>query len=373
MGLYRRKDSPYWWAWIERRRGLKPILESTKIVADPSTPEQRKLNRQLAERLYYQRLSELASTDHHLDPKPTISFAAHALWYETHVVPSHGSRIRERSVLKQLRAWFGATALQLIDRAAVLEWRSARLQIVRPSTVDRELDVLKSLMAAAVPKYLEASPIAGLKRHRETVQSKKRRPRILTRDEEVRLLKITTDPHERALLLVAIDTLMRLSDVTSLRRDRDYGGSIHVEAPKIEPYDVPVSSRLRKALDALPKDGPQYFPNRWSTKGGGISRNTVWRIFKRLCEAAEIPVGRKARGLTFHSLRHTGTTRLLEAGVNPLAVMEIGGWTELRQLVRYGRASDDTKRQGVELIGPPAPPRLRSKRTPKKQARKRRR
>jgi integrase len=357
MGVYRRKDSPYWWLWLEAPPGGRPKAESTKIRLDAPTVEQRRDNKQLAEQIYHQRQAEYLRDAHGLTPKPIIPFSAYATWYEQHAIVTHSSRAREASMLRRLRAHFRTTPLHQIDRPAVLEWRTTRLTDVAPATVDRELDVLKSLLASAVPKYLTASPIVGLKRHRDTVQAKKRRPRILTLAEERRILAHATDPHDRALLLLALDTLMRLSDVKALRRDRDYRTYLHVEAPKVDPYDVPVSRRLRRALDRLPDTGPYFFPKRWHGRPGAISVNTVWRIFRRVCEAAHVPVGRKDRGVTFHSLRHTGTTRMLEQGVNPLAVMEIGGWKELRQLVRYGRASDATKQAAVNVIGRRLPPR----------------
>lgn len=349
--------------WLEPPKGQRPKAESTKVRHDAPTSEQRKANRALALRIFHRRQAQFSEQAAGLAPKPVITFLLYATWYETHVATAHASFLKTKSTLKRLRAWFQSTPLHTIDRAAVLEWRTARAARVSHATVDRELDILKSLLAAAVPKYLEASPIRGLRRHRDTVQSKKRRPRILSVDEERRLLAVATDPVERAIILLALDTLMRLSDVKALRRDRDYGTAIHVEAPKVDPYDVPVSTRLRAALDALPHQGPFYFPRRWAGREASLTSNTVWRIFKRLCEAADIPIGRKQRGVTFHSLRHTGTTRMLEAGVNPLAVMEIGGWRELRQLVRYGRAGEETKRRAVELIGGTAPLRGRKKRT----------
>lgn len=352
MGLYRRKDSRFWWMWLEPPTGDPPRAESTKIRIDAPTPELRKDNRALAEHLYHTRLLALSRSAAGVTPKLSIAFDVYAEWYEMHVCAAHGSVVRERSMLKRLRLHFKKTPLAHIDKAAVLEWRTERCTKVSASTADRELDVLKSLFVSAVPKYLQASPIAGLKRHRDTAQAVKRRPRVLSLDEEARILKAAKDdPQALALFLLAIDTLMRLSDVKELRRDRDYGTVIHVEAPKIAPYDVPVSTRLRKALDALPADGPFYFPKRWAGREGGISVNTVWRIFKALCQAAKVPVGRKIRGVTFHSLRHTGATRMLEAGVNPVAVKEIGGWLSMRQLDRYGHSSEETKQRAVNLIG----------------------
>lgn len=360
MGVYTRKDSPFYWIWLERarRRGL---AEPTRVRADAHTPALRRDARVLADQIYHTRMAALIAGELTPAPKPSIGFTAYAEWYAVHVVATHASRTREGSMLRRFRRWFQQRPLETIDAEAVIEYRTARLaervrpgtkdaRLTCPSTVDREIDLLKRMLATAVPKYLDASPIVGMRRHRETIQSKKRRPRILSPEEETRLLAQTLTPEEYAIIVLALDTLMRLSDVRSLRRDRHYGTYIHVEAPKIDPYDVELSGRARAALDALPVRGPFYFTRRRRGSPSGLASSTVWRMFKRVCEAAGIPYGRAQRGVVFHSLRHTGTTRMLEAGINPLAVMEQGGWTELRQLTRYGRASQASKRRGVEVV-----------------------
>lgn len=362
MGIYTRKDSPFYWYWIEGTKERK----STGVPIGAGA--ERRDNRLRAQAIYDKLKGDVASGKAGIQAaRPVISFQVYAEWYLANVVNNRENPTRERSILAQLRKYFEATPLHRIDREAVQEWRTQRLTEVSPGTMDRELDVLKQMLASAVPKYLERSPIIGLKRHRETVQSKKRRPRVLTPDEEVRLLAAATDPEERLLIVLALDTLIRLSNIKDLKRERDYGGYLHVEKSKnMEPYDVPLSRRARAALDTqlatLPEDEPYIFPKRWDKRGGAISVNTVWRIFHKLCAKADVPVGRKVRGVTFHALRHTGATRMLENKVNPIAVMEIGGWTDIRQLTRYGHTTDRTKRAAVNAIAP-LTPRSRERKT----------
>jgi len=350
MGIYKRADSPFFWLALERP-GQRPKYEPTRIRHDAPSPHLRRENEKLAEFEYHTRMLQLATEAAGLTAKPQITFRTYANWYLETIVPMHGSKARERSAIAHLKDAFGNTPLHLIDRAAEIERRADRLKHVSPSTVDRETDVLKSMLREAVPKYLTSSPLVGLKRHRETVQSKKRRPRIFTAEEEARLIEATRDPETRALILVALDTLMRLTDVRTLRRDQVFDGYVHVEVPKVEPYDAELSARAKRALDALPANGsPYYFPSRWrGAKPRPLSVNTVWRIFRDACAQAKIPVGRKHRGVTFHSLRHTGTTRMLATpGVSPIDVMEQGGWTNLRQLARYGHGSREGRRRAVE-------------------------
>jgi len=69
------------------------------------------------------------------------------------------------------------------------------------------------------------------------------------------------------------------------------------------------------------------------------------------CAQANVKTGREDGGISFHCLRHKGATIMLQGGVDPKTVMEIGGWRRLEQLQQYVHASRDTKRKAVEPVG----------------------
>ncbi|HWG97483.1 MAG TPA: tyrosine-type recombinase/integrase, partial [Nitrospira sp.] len=71
---------------------------------------------------------------------------------------------------------------------------------------------------------------------------------------------------------------------------------------------------------------------------------------------------RKAAGLidvTVHTLRHTFATRLIENGVDLRTVQELGGWSSIRMLERYGHVSPSRKVAAVESLIPPNIPPLK--------------
>ena len=68
------------------------------------------------------------------------------------------------------------------------------------------------------------------------------------------------------------------------------------------------------------------------------------------CDAAKVPHGRADNGVTFHSLRHTGASRALEHGADIRTVQELGGWTNLKQLMRYLHPTDAAKKRAVDGI-----------------------
>jgi integrase len=336
MGLYRRPDSPFWWMSLERQ-GQRPLQRSTKIPVDGGTISQTKENKDLAQVVYSASMGDLARNRFKIPTeRASISFRAYREWYATNVSAHKRGVERERSMLNQLGRFFDDRPLDQITKERALEWRTARREEVSASTINREQEVLVHLLGTAVPKHLETHPLRGLQR----LRTKKHDVRILAHDEETRLLK-QLDGEGKALIICALDTLARLSDVVNLRREQDHGSYISFMDPKVEAYKVPVSKRLRKALDGLPDRGPFYFASHHEgRRGRRPAQNSVIRMFTTACQAAEIPLGRKDGGISFHVLRHTGASRMLAAGVDVKTVMEVGGWKNLKAMERYLHPSD---------------------------------
>lgn len=341
MGVYSRKDSPFFWLLLERPH-QRPYRESTGLPIDGGSPAQTKELRRQAQEVYATRMADLARVRFKLPTTLTRrTFADQRAWYAQHVSTQKRGTTREVSMLKQLGAYFDHDELTAIDQARVREWRTWRLQAVSVSTVRREEELLKHLFTTAVPKYLDASPLKGLPALRVPGTD----TRILTPDEERRLLAAARTPEDRALLLCALDTLLRLSNVKDLTRRQDHGAYLFTDT-KTTAIRVPVSSRLRTALDALPMTGAAYFPTYASTRA-----TPVVRMFHATCALARVPTGRKTGGVSFHCLRHTGASRMLAAGHDVKTVMQIGGWKNLKVLERYLHPTQEAAQAAVNSIG----------------------
>lgn len=343
MGIYHRADSPLWWMVIERP-GQKALRRSTGIPWDAENLQLR----QAAQRVYAlaKARETLGTTE---VKKPIIGFDTHAVWYLANVVPHHRGADKEKSMVKQLRSAFGhLDDLAQIDPHTALEWMTRRKREVAPGTVNRELDVLKSVMASAVPKYLERQPLSSVRRFRVEESE----PRVLTLDEERRLLAACS-PAESALLIMAIDTLLRLSSVVNLQwpQVRLSQGVIVPLNAKVSIDTVPITRRLDEALGELAKTNAYVFPWLHEGKGGTAAKNATIRLFDQLCQKAGLPNGRAAKGLTFHCLRHTGATRALQKGASVRTVMKLGGWKDERSVIRYTHATDADVRKAAESIG----------------------
>jgi integrase len=361
MSVFTRPDSPWWWLWLETAQpGQRREKTAVKVG---TTVTERKDSRRLAELVYAQRMHEIAARIHRLPiERPTIRFEAYAVIYQRDVSSHTKSAEREAELLKTLKAGFGPELLHAIDRDRVRQWMTVRRQAVSASTVNREVDLLKAMLREATPKYLEASPLVGMKRLK-VIRPKRR---LLTPEEERRLLRVLKKD-DRAIVLMGLDTLCRLGDILDLRREDDHGQTLFIRDPKDpnqnEPYEVPVSTRLRRALDAVPGDKPYYFHRRRVAKTDRDKRNAIGHFLKRACVKVGIPYGRKVGGITFHwATRRTGATRMLQRGVDLKTVQAIGHWKTADVVLDiYAETTSKAARAAVELVAGPKRSRPRRK------------
>lgn len=156
------------------------------------------------------------------------------------------------------------------------------------------------------------------------------RTRVLTRDEEDRLLAACEDPHRRhlaPLIIFAIETGCRRGEILALRwADVNLSGRvIRIEAANTKTLRsrlVPITERLRRVLVELQ---------------AGHSRLTS-RVFPVGDTKRSFSTARNLAGMPeihFHDLRHTAITRMLERGVSPAIVMKISGHTQQKTFLRY--------------------------------------
>lgn len=345
MGVFTRPDSPYFWMWIEGTT----IRKSTGVLRGDE-PGQDREQRRIARDVWLAEQNTQAKRSAGLiRDKPGITFKAFAAWYTTHEASHHRGVDKETSMLRQLGLYFDRfESIADLDVPAVKEWMTKRRRDVQASTVNRELDVLKRVLVSAVPKYLDVSPIVGLRRFR----TDETEPRVLTPGEEAALLEVT-GPADRAFLLMAIDTLLRLSNVVYLKWPQvklSRGVIVPLNA-KVSLDASPITRRLDLALKDLPRSSDWVFPM-FHTRGTGktAAKNKAIRRFHLLCQQANIPHSRAAGGVTFHCLRHTGATRALQRGASLRTVMKLGGWQDERSVMRYLHAADSDVRAAAESI-----------------------
>lgn len=226
----------------------------------------------------------------------------------------------------------------------------------KQSTINRKTAVLRKMLNVAIQLgWLERNPFNQGKPLIDT-KAERNRTRILTYDEERRLLAACTGDqfvtykrkgkeitanvgpireHLRPIIIMAIDTGMRKGEIFAVERGQiDLDNrmiSLRAEQTKgLKARSMPISERLYAEL-------VRYFEGKTIAANepifGGVKN--CRKAFESACEAAGI------KDLVFHDLRHTATTWLDEAGVTEAVKKNIVGHSSDVVHQKYNNLSSD--------------------------------
>ncbi|MGA2458359.1 MAG: tyrosine-type recombinase/integrase [Terriglobales bacterium] len=214
-----------------------------------------------------------------------------------------------------------------------------------PSTLNREVTVLKHMMRRAVVwEYLSRNPfldsqggvLAGLKALREPGG----RTRFLNLDEIDRLLAACEPvPYLKAFATVALNTGMRRNEILSLTRksiDWQNRTVLLTETKNGEPRQVYLNDAALEALKALPPriDG-RLFP---------LHANQVSVAFMRAVRRAGI------EDFRLHDCRHTFASYQAMAGIQARGLQTLLGHRDGRMTARYSHLSDAYLKAAVDGV-----------------------
>jgi integrase len=211
-------------------------------------------------------------------------------------------------------------------------WRKEKR--VRPrkvASVNRELELLRAIFNFAVQnEWLIKNPF-GLAKGIISKAAEVERNRVLSPDEEQRLLAACVDrrAHLNPLIICALDTGMRRGEMFKMRwRDIDFGsGEIFIPQTNTKTEvarSVGMTPRLRAALEDLWAESPQSMSG--LAFGPLVTVKVAW---KSACDLA------KLKNFRLHDCRHTATTRMIASGSPHTEVMKITGHSQLKTFLRY--------------------------------------
>lgn len=260
----------------------------------------------------------------------------------------------QKGFLKPLQAYFGKQRLQSITHSDLEDYRAKRIQLKtrrgeeRTITgINRELSLMRTMFNFALKQgWVVQSPFdmgESLISHADENQ----RDRILTPEEEIRLLAACEDrnrEHLRPLIIAALDTALRFGELIQLIwTDVNLeDGMVVVRKTTTKTWEsrvIGMTSRLRAELQKL-----------WDNSTGnkdelifGIEDN-ITKAFTTARELAQI------EDLKFHDFRHTATTRMIQAGMAPGEVMNITGHKEISTFLRYLNSDRSTAKRAAEAL-----------------------
>lgn len=267
--------------------------------------------------------------------------------------------------------------MSAVTSAAIASWRDRRLKEVSGATVNREMDVLSTVLNHARREWNihVENPIPHVKRPEKA----RARDRRFSTEEEKYLLAALTGGERRAdgtftkgarnqwllpLVQLAIESAMRRGELLALRWENVDLARQTAHLPETKNGDsrtVPLSTRAVSILKVLPRSdkvtdekvartGP-VFPITALALRKGFERavERAQQDYSEACKKAGIkPVAGFLEDVHFHDTRHEAASRLADKLSNILELSAVTGHRDLRMLKRYyhPRAEDLAKKLG---------------------------
>jgi integrase len=364
--VYKDKATGFWYARITttdergKRKDIKKRAsdktQATKLLKQLNTTlDTRGVEAVESEKLTFDDLSEYY-IQHYAKP---------AEYVDEQKVSGLRSVLEVLRYIKILREYFGKQKLKLISYDDIRAFRQARLATKTykntPRTigaVNRELAYLRRMLNIAVRKdWIVKNPfIAG--EPLILLSAEKRRERILTHDEECKLLdacELLNFHLLRVLLIALLDTGARKAEIASHLRWRAVDLTSRIitieglTTKTLKARQVPITNRLCAELEKLWEkstkklDAPVF--------GFGLKTGCANKQFNKACQLAGLKQGGNPKeGLFIHSLRHTAATRLVKGALSLQMVGRILGHTQPSTTYRYLSADGDTLTQAASIL-----------------------
>ena len=221
------------------------------------------------------------------------------LYLRDHAELHKRSVVRDREIIKVLDRSFGAVLLHELTAHRIEQFKRTRLtgrwrgyhttspaRPIKPATVNRELDTLKSMLSKAVAwgKLIE-NPARGVRR----LKVANRQTRILTEDEQRRLLEAYRGKL-RAVVTLALITAARGGELLSLRWDECRDGVLtFMETKNGTSRRIPISPAINAVLSSQSRVTPWVFVN--GRTGKPFTVNGIAHVFARAVNRAGIVTG----------------------------------------------------------------------------------
>ena len=265
-------------------------------------------------------------------------------------------------IINKLKRFFGGKYLFQITSMLVEEYKTMRIKsrknnkTLSPATVNREITLLKGIFNKAVEwNKLGSNQISKVKLFKED----SRRLRYLEKEEIVKLLKACDvedqkrkvaeqgghyNPHLKSIILVALNTGMRRSEILGLKwHDCNFniGNITLLNTKNGDKREMPMNDVVKTVLIKVRKhpESPYIFCN----KNGEPFFNVRKSFFTALKKAGII-------NFRFHDLRHTFASQMVMSGVDLNTVRELLGHKSLEMTLVYAHLSPNHKKQGVDVL-----------------------
>lgn len=277
------------------------------------------------------------------------SFLATFLPYTKTVYARGTQEIYERA-LEHLRSITGDIPLSALTAQHTDLYKAKRLQAgILPASINLEIRAIRSALNYALRwKLIDQNPFSGVKQ----LPIPDKAPAYFQRDDFVKLVSLIKEPWLKEIVLFAVSTGMRRSEITNLTWDRvdlarrvvtvESSQTFQVKAGKKR--TIPLSDLAIELLSKKTCDGLASLV--FTLNGGEIRANWLTHAFKKYVRRAKVD-----DSLKFHSLRASFASWLVIAGIDIFAVSKLLGHSDVKITQKhYAHLKPETLRDEVNTI-----------------------
>jgi len=269
-------------------------------------------------------------------------------WYRNESAARESTRREHERRVRLLVEFFGTYELDQIDRFLIEKYKRKRLEEgVKKTTVNRELTVLRSILARAKDFGMWEGNLPKIEKFRNEEEEV---VRFLSEEESRKLIDACPEWF-RPVVIFTLNTGLRAGEVFSLKwEDIDFQRkTIRIKARSSKTKKerlVPMNSTVYSLLKELERNRKEHgfvFTNRFGLPYK-YEDKTYRRVFKTACEKAGI------KNFRFHDLRHTFASWIAMKSRDIYAVKHLLGHSSLSSTRRYAHLTDTYLQDVVESI-----------------------
>ncbi|MEW6740966.1 MAG: tyrosine-type recombinase/integrase [Nitrospirota bacterium] len=351
MGLYRRKDSPIWWMSfsVDKKQYQRSTGTADRRLAENILA---KIKTQIVEGKWFE-----------VDEAKNRTFDEMMERYlnqYSKINKSKSTHSKDKGMLeKHLKPYFAGMTLREISSTEIISYKNRRLEHgASHSSIQNELGLLRNAFNIARREFdwKVENPF-------DRLQLKLRpgnRDKWLTYEEEKKLLsKAEGKLHGQLRDIIILDLNTGLSQEEILKLQWTQidlkRATLTTKRKKTERRELPTRTiPLNKTALELLRQRHRVraigsFYVFFNSAGQKIDASKLKRAFKKTVEEAEIV------DFTFHDLRHTFATRLVQKGVDLYKVSKLLGHKDIATTQRYAHHYPESLRDGVNVLDLAAP------------------
>jgi integrase len=317
-GLYRRKDSRFWWIGLVLPDGRR-VCQSTGCI-----------NRTDAEN-YAVRLKNEAIEAQQQGLLGIFVWQQAVVRYLEEFVDKR-SLSDDRDHLRKLDPYLRSLKLDAIDMAALQPFiRDRKLKDgVSNATINRALEVVRRILNVAHQDWRWLKGVPKIRMLKEP----RRRVRFLRREEADRLIEALPS-HMKPIVEFALATGCRAGEILGLEWSRvDLTRKVawldHGTTKSGDGRGIPLNADAVAALEATRGQHPRWC---FTFSGKRIQQSsTAWGLAKQRAGIEDF---------RFHDLRHTWASWHVQSGTSLPELMELGGWKSYEMVLRYAHLAPE--------------------------------